>query len=88
MHGGPLVFPFFTTPFLPVAFSFSTTPFLPVSTWSPQISLEWPGGSSKTKARSYRGTSLIRNRIRLGPYSRLSVGSLGGGRFLMSEVLL
>ena len=40
----------------------------------------------------YRGTSLIRNRRPLGPYSRTMPralrGSKGGGRFLMSEVPL
>ena len=40
----------------------------------------------------YRGTSLIRKRTPLGPYSRTMPmalwGSWGGGLFLMSEVLL
>jgi hypothetical protein len=40
----------------------------------------------------YRGTSLIRKRTPLGPYRRkiprVLGGSYGGGRFLMSEVLL
>jgi len=42
----------------------------------------------------YRGTSLIRNRPRLGPYNTCSIcigpygGPRGGGRFLMSEVPL
>ena len=40
----------------------------------------------------YMGTSLIRNRRRPKPYSttmpRALEGSSGGGRFLMSEVLL
>jgi len=40
----------------------------------------------------HRGTSLIRNRTHLGPYSRPMPRalwwSLGGGRFLMSEVPL
>jgi hypothetical protein len=43
-------------------------------------------------AQGYRGTSLIRKRIPLGPYRRpmprVLGGSLGGGRFLMSEVPL
>ena len=40
----------------------------------------------------YRGTSLIRNCAPLGPYSRTMPrvlgGSLGGGRFLMSQIPL
>jgi len=40
----------------------------------------------------YRGTSLIRNSLSLGPYSRTVPRALwwseGGGRFLMSEVPL
>jgi len=43
-------------------------------------------------ARSYRGTSLIRNRLPLGPYSRTMPRALGGAsgglRFLTSEVPL
>ena len=41
---------------------------------------------------TFTGTSLIRNRRTLGPYSRTMPralwGSSRGGRFLMSEVLL
>ena len=41
---------------------------------------------------AYRGTSLIRKRTPLGPYSRPTPrvlgGSLGGGRFIMGEVPL
>jgi len=36
----------------------------------------------------YKGTSLIRKRTFLGPYSRPKPVVLGGGRFLMSEVPL
>ena len=49
---------------------------------------------SKARAREepYRGTSLIRNRRPLGPYSRTMPralwGSWGGGRFRMSKVPL
>jgi hypothetical protein len=47
----------------------------------------------KTRERDtlYRGTSLIRNRSPLGPYSRTIprvIVVLGGGQFLMSEVPL
>ena len=42
--------------------------------------------------KAYRGTSLIRNRAPLGPYTRTMPRVLwwswGGGLFLMSEVLL
>ena len=58
----------------------------------------WPGLSGKTPetafscALFYRGTSLIKNRRLLGPYSRAMPRALwkswGGGRFLMSEVPL
>ena len=38
---------------------------------------------------SYRGTSLKRNSLPLGPYSRTLPGALdGGGLFLMSEAPL
>ena len=45
-----------------------------------------------SKVPLYRDTSLIRNRLSLGPYSRPMPRALwwsyGGGRFLMSEVPL
>ena len=51
-----------------------------------------PAGHRNYQILSYRGTSLIRKRPPLGPYSRTMPrniwGSYGGGRFLMSEVLL
>ena len=44
------------------------------------------------KGCAYRGTSLIRNRLPVEPYSRAMPRALwwshGGGRFFMSEVLL
>ena len=47
---------------------------------------------SNVGRQSYRGTSLIRKRLPLGPYSRpiprALWWSMGGGLFLMSEVPL
>ena len=45
------------------------------------------GGQTPVLDSPYMGTSLIRKRPPLGPYSRSRV-VLGGGRFLMSEVPL
>jgi len=45
-------------------------------------------GSCGGSSTNYRGTSLIRNRAPLGPYSRTMPRAIGGGRFLMSEVPL
>jgi len=53
---------------------------------------EFLGAKPVMKILHYRGTSLIRKRLPLGPYSgRMPRGlgwSYGGGRFLMSEVPL
>ena len=50
---------------------------------TPSISLAW---------QCYRATSLIRNRLPLGPYCRIMHGAprwfLGAGQFLLSEVAL
>ena len=51
-----------------------------------------PGNASWQVSALYRGTSLIRNGLPLGPYSRTRPRALwwsqGGGQFLMSEVPL
>jgi len=65
--------------------------------YEPQIRtlLGWQGLQPRTHSRmlehptaSYRGTSLIRNRADLGPYSRALWWSYGGGLFLIPEVPL
>ena len=52
----------------------------------PSPILSWPSKCA------YRGTSLIRKRTPIGPYHRpmprVLGGSYGGGRFLVSDVLL
>ena len=45
----------------------------------------WAPGAHGRRLLEYRGTSLIRHRLLLGPYSMVV---LGGGLFLMSEVPL
>jgi len=47
-----------------------------------------PAGVGGQGHGAYRGTSLIRKRTPLGPYSRVLWGSQVGGRFLMGEVPL
>jgi hypothetical protein len=57
-----------------------------------EVQVQWNGihglVSTPGHEQGYRGTSLIRNRTPLGPYSRPMVVLGGGGLFLMSEVPL
>ena len=64
--------------------------------WGVRCEVRGVGGGVSTelgsRCRVYRGTSLIRKRISLGPYRRPMPRVLGGfqgdGRFLMGEVTL